>query len=194
MVDLFNQPEVQDVEYAFLNAGFGYVAAVEDITREAFAKQLETNLLGTWDFFHYLMQIFRKNGKGRILVTSSVIGFSPVPFRGAYGASKAALETLVQTARVENQNPNIQISLLCPGPVVTNFRATANKFYTEHTKEQMDKSAYNAEYQAQEQRLARTGKKKFAVSPLEVAKVVEKCFKSKKQKTRYLICLPTYFV
>lgn len=191
--ELFSHPELQDIDHAILNAGFGYVAAAEDITREAFERQLNTNVLGTWDVFHYVAKIFRKNGKGRALIISSIVGFSPIPFRGAYAASKAALEQLVQVARIENKNPNIQYSLMCPGPVKTNFKVAANSFYQQYTKDSVTDSFNQEGYKVQEKRLAtKETSKKWSVSAQYCAQVAEKCFKAKKQKTRYLVCVPTF--
>lgn len=182
---LFGLKDLDQLDAAYLNAGFGYVAAVEDVERQALQQQFQTNVFGTWDCFSRLLKLFRKQGYGRILVCSSVVGYTPTPYRGAYAASKAALELMVQTARTENDNRQIQLSLFNPGPVVSHFRARAHAFYQEHKPTD---SAHN--YQSQEERLSRTSSNRkghFTTYPEDCARLIFRCFNSPRQKLQYRI-------
>lgn len=191
---LFAQPELASFDCAYLNAGYGYVSAVEDVKREALEKQFNSNVFGTWHCFTKCLEVYRRQGHGRLLVCSSVIGFAPLPYRGAYGASKAALEHMVSTARVEIANKNIQISLLNPGQITTLFRQAAGHMYDQYTKPTIEKSYHYENYLKQEKRLANLGKSFLTCTPQDVAKLIEKIFNKKRQKTNYLICKSTWIM
>ena len=85
----------------FNNGAYGLPGAVEDLTRAALRAQLETNLLGWHDLTCRVIPIMRRQGHGRIVQNSSILGLMPLPYRGAYVASKYALEGLTDTLRLE---------------------------------------------------------------------------------------------
>ncbi|RIY34083.1 SDR family NAD(P)-dependent oxidoreductase [Psittacicella gerlachiana] len=189
---LFADPDLEHLDAAFLNAGYGFVSAVEDTQRKDLEQIINCNLLGTWDYFNRCIKIFHQQGYGRILVTSSIVSFVPAPFRAAYGASKAGLDSMIKTFIVENNNPRIQVSLLNPGPVITKFRTRAlqesqNSF--EHASSHLQK-----EYQEQQERLTNTNRKRFTSTPEDLANIAVKALTSRKQKVYYLVGLPTYFM
>ncbi|RIY31730.1 hypothetical protein CJP74_06565 [Psittacicella melopsittaci] len=188
---LFADPDLQQLDAAFLNAGYGFISASEDTPRQQLIDLLNVNLVGTWDYFTRCIKLFRAQGYGRIMVTSSIVSFVPAPFRAAYGASKAGLDAMVKTFRVENDNPNIQVSLLNPGPVITNFRQRALQEYKDFTP---TSAHLEKDYQEQKQRLENKNRKRFTSTPEQLANIVVKAFNSKKQKTYYLVGLPTYFM
>ena len=96
----------------FCNAGYGQTGAVEDIPRPALREQYETNVFGTWECIVAAMRVFRRQGHGRVLVNSSILGFAAMPWRGAYNSSKFALEGLCDTLRGEIHGSGIFVSLL----------------------------------------------------------------------------------
>lgn len=189
---LFADPALQNFDCAYLNSGYGYVSAVEDVKREALEQQFRTNVFGTWHCFTKVLEVFRRQGFGKVLVCSSVIGFSPLPYRGAYGASKAALEQMVNTARIEVDNPNIQMGLLNPGQILSNFRVTAGHLYEKYTKPQFDKTYHKDLYLKQEKRLASIKPNPLSRTPLETAQFIEKVFNKKRMPTNNLICPSTW--
>lgn len=192
---LFADPEVQDIDAAFLNAGYGYLSTVTDINREGLTAQLNCNLIGTWDCFSRCTKLMQQQGKGKILVNSSVISFSPVPYRAAYGASKAGLNAMVTTFRIENPNPQIQVSLLHPGPIATKFRQRCYQEYLQYTKEKVTKeNPYYEGYLEQETRIQGGKRKRFTLSSEQAAIKVAKILQSKKQKAHYFLCVPTYIM
>ena len=104
------------------NAGYGQPGALEDLSRSAMRKQFETNVLGTLDFTNRFIPGFRAQGRGRIVLVSSVVGRVVIPLMGAYSASKFALEALGDGLRMELGPAGISVSLVEPGPIKTNFR------------------------------------------------------------------------
>ena len=91
----------------FNNGAFGQPGAVEDLSREVLRFQFETNLFGTHELTNLLIPVMRKQGHGRIIYNSSVLGLVAMTYRGAYNASKFALEGLADTLRLELYGSNI---------------------------------------------------------------------------------------
>src|SRR5690625_3939536 len=85
----------------FNNAGYGQPGAGEDLRRDTLRKQWETNRFGPCELTNALLPSMFRQGRGRIIQNSSVLGFAAMPFRGAYNASKFALEGLTDTLRLE---------------------------------------------------------------------------------------------
>jgi len=109
----------------FANAGYGMPGALEDITWEALDKQLRTNVLGTHALVRLAIAHMRQRGEGRIVICSSVLGLVGLRMRGAYVASKFALEGMADVLRLELKDSGVDVALLEPGPVLTRFRANS---------------------------------------------------------------------
>jgi short-subunit dehydrogenase len=120
------------------NAGNGIAGAVEDTTEEEFRYQMETNFFGTVRVIQVCIPIFRKQGYGKIIATSSVAGIIPIPFQAFYSASKAAINLFMQALRLELKPYGIQCCTILPGDTKTNF--TASRKYT--TLSQSQHSVY----------------------------------------------------
>ncbi len=175
----------------FNNGAFGQPGAVEDLSRDVLRHQFETNLFGTHELTNLLVPVMRKQGHGRIIYNSSVLGFVAMTYRGAYNASKFALEGLADTLRLELHGSNVHVSLIEPGPILSDFRKNALALY----KKNIDptQSFHKETYQAMEIRLQKQG----AAAPftLPATAVVEKvihALESKKPKIRYYVTFPTY--
>ena len=110
------------VEALFNNGAYAIPGAVEDLPRDALRAILETNLLGPHDLARRLIPAMRDAGRGRIVNCSSVLGVVAMPWRGAYNATKFALEGLTDTLRLELRDAPIHVSLIEPGPIATPFR------------------------------------------------------------------------
>ncbi|MEA2094051.1 MAG: SDR family NAD(P)-dependent oxidoreductase, partial [Pseudomonadota bacterium] len=113
----------------FNNGAYGQPGAVEDLSRDVLRTQFETNLFGWHELTNRIIPIMRQQGHGRIIHNSSVLGFVALPFRGAYTASKYALEGLADTLRLELRGTDIHVSLVEPGPIESRFRANAFAAY-----------------------------------------------------------------
>ena len=108
----------------FNNGAYGQPGAVEDLSREVLQAQFNTNLFGTHELTRKVLKIMRQQGHGRIIQNSSVLGLITMKYRGAYNASKFALEGLTDTLRQELSGSRIQISLIEPGPIESRFRVS----------------------------------------------------------------------
>lgn len=104
------------------NAGYGQAGALEDVSREALRTQFETNVFGLMDLTRLAIPVMRQQGQGRIINVSSILGLISMPFRGAYNASKYAVEGLSDTLRLELKSSGIQVITIEPGPIETRFR------------------------------------------------------------------------
>jgi len=116
----------------FNNGAWGQVGAVEDLSRDVLRAQFETNLFGTQELTNRILPVMRRQGHGRILYNSSVLGFIALPYRGAYVASKFALEGLADCLRLELHGTGIHVVLIEPGPILTRFRENAYRKFKEN--------------------------------------------------------------
>jgi NAD(P)-dependent dehydrogenase (short-subunit alcohol dehydrogenase family) len=178
--------------YALFNNGaYGQPGAVEDLSREALRAQFETNLFGWHALTRKLIPVMRQQGEGRIIKNSSVLGLIVLPFRGAYNASKFALEGLTDTLRLELEGTNIHVSLIEPGPIRSKFRDNAHAAFKKHID--AENSVYREHYAAMETRLKKEGDgMPFTLPPEAVFKRVIHALESKRPQVRYYVTFPTY--
>lgn len=175
----------------FNNGAYGQPGAVEDIPRNVLREQFETNLFGWHDLTCRLIPTMRRQGEGRIIQNSSVLGFVALSYRGAYNASKYALEGLSDTLRLELHGTGIHISLIEPGPIESRFRANA---YAQFKKNIDGKNSFHhAAYKAMEERLSKVGPAMpFTLPPEAVLKRVIHALESPRPRARYYVTFPTY--
>lgn len=179
------------IDALFNNAAFGQPGAVEDLSREALRFQFETNLFGTHELTNLLIPVMRKQGYGRIIYNSSILGLVAMKYRGAYNASKFALEGLADTLRLELHGSNIHISLIEPGPILSDFRKNAFILY----KNNIDSthSFHKASYDAIEIRLQKEGSAApFTLPAQAVAGKLIHALESRQPRIRYYVTFPTY--
>ena len=175
----------------FHNGAYGQPGAVEDLDRNTLRQQFETNLFGWHDLNNRILPVMRAQGHGRIIYNSSVLGFVAMRFRGAYNASKYALEGLADTQRLELRGTGIHISLIQPGPITSRFRQNAFAAYKANINP--DNSAFRDAYQRMEERLEKEGPAvPFTLGPEAVLKRVIHALESPRPKHRYAVTLPTY--
>jgi NAD(P)-dependent dehydrogenase (short-subunit alcohol dehydrogenase family) len=178
--------------YALFNNGaYGQAGAVEDLRREVLRAQFETNLFGWHELTCLVLPVMRQQGYGRIIKNSSVLGFIALPFRGAYNATKYALEGLTDTLRLELHDTDIHISLINPGPIESRFRANAFKAYQQNIDK--TRSPFRQQYEAMEARLTKKGPAApFTLPPEAVLKKVIHALESKRPRERYYVTFPTH--
>ncbi len=178
--------------YALFNNGaFGLPGAVEDLSRENLKHQFETNVFGWLELTNLVIPVMRKQGFGRIIQNSSVLGFVAMPFRGAYNASKYAIEGLSDTLRLELKNTGIYISLIEPGPINSQFRANAVKQLKQHID--IENSVHRKKYLGVIERLNKQGSAvPFTLPPEAVLKRVIHALETNRPKPRYYVTFPTY--
>lgn len=178
--------------YALFNNGaYGQPGAIEDLSREVLREQFESNFFGGHELTCRVLPVMRRQGEGRIIQNSSVLGFVVLRYRGAYNASKFALEGLTDTLRLELSGTGIHVVLIEPGPIESRFRENAWLAY----RRNIDKrgSAHESAYEAMEERLqARGPVVPFTLGPEAVLSRVVRALESRRPRARYYVTLPTY--
>ena len=139
----------------FNNGAYGQPGAVEDLTREVLEAQFAANFFGWHQLTRACLPLLRANGSGRIVQCSSVLGLVALKWRGAYNASKFALEALSDTLRLELRGSGIFVSLIEPGPITSKFVETSLKNFEKNIDEA--NSNYKKAYERQRARLGRGG-------------------------------------
>lgn len=109
----------------FNNAAYAQLGAVEDLSTDLMREQFEANFFGWHDLTRRLIPAMRRHGSGRIVMCSSVQGLVALKYRGAYSASKFALEGLTDTLRLELRDSGIFVSTIEPGAIRSRFRERA---------------------------------------------------------------------
>lgn len=178
------------LDAVFNNAAFGQPGAVEDLTPAVLREQLEVNVIGTHDLTRRLIPAMRKIGRGRIVQCSSVLGFLPVAYRGAYCASKFALEALSSAMRQELTGSGIFVSIIEPGPIRSRFLETAVRRLRE--KIDIEHSAHRERYLARLEAMDAGGKQAFKLEPAAVTAKLVHALESRRPKRHYYVTVPTY--
>ncbi|MDH5360088.1 MAG: SDR family oxidoreductase [Gammaproteobacteria bacterium] len=178
--------------YALFNNGaYGQPGAVEDLSREVLRQQFETNLFGTHELTRQIIPHMRKQGYGRIIQNSSVLGMMTLPYRGAYAASKFALEGLSWTLRLELKGSGVEISLIEPGPISSAFRKNAFAKYQQNIDK--TQSYHRTVYEGMERRLTKEGPAQpFTLPPEAVLKKVIHALESRRPHAHYYVTFPTH--
>ncbi len=178
------------IDVWFNNAGFGQPGAIEDIRTEVLREQFETNVLGLHECTRQIIPVMRKQGYGKIIQHSSVLGIASLFGRGAYNASKYAVEGLTDTLRLELKGTEIYPVLLNTGPISSHFRETAVNKLKENVD--VEHSVFSQKYLQ-----SLNGTKKsvpFNEEAVSVAKVVHTILLAEKPKPRYYITKATYLL
>ena len=173
----------------FNNGGFGQVGAVEDLTRDALRAQFETNLFGWVELTNLLIPVMRRQGHGRIVMNSSVLGYAAFAYRGAYNAVKFAVEGLSDTLRHELHGTGIDVALIEPGPITSRFRQNCVPHFERHIDWQH--SVHRAQYEAQRARLDKPGPAApFTLGPEAVVDKLLHALESPFPRARYPVTVP----
>lgn len=155
----------------FNNGGYGVYGPLQTLSREQLEQQFSTNLFGTHQLTMLLLPAMLPHREGRIVITSSVMGLVTTPGRGAYAASKYALEAWSDTLRMELHHSGIKVSLIEPGPIHTQFTDNVNQTCHQHHVENPDIAA------------------RFTLGPEAVVTKVRHAFESSQPKIRYPVTL-----
>lgn len=175
----------------FNNGAYGQPGAVEDLSRATLGEQFETNLFGTHELTCRAIEVMRRQGHGRIIHNSSVLGLVALPFRGAYNASKFALEGLTDTLRLELHGSGIHVVLIEPGPILSRFRANAMHKYRQNID--AETSFFRTTYRRMENRLTKEGPAApFTLPPEAVLAKVIHALEAPRPRARYFVTFPTY--
>ena len=177
----------------FNNGAYAIPGAVEDLPREALSAIFETNLFGYHDLTRRVIPVMRAQGHGRIVNCSSVLGLAGMRWRGAYVATKFAMEGLSDVLRVEMRGTGIHVILIEPGPITSLIRKNS----IPHFERWIDwkNSARRAEYEKLLTRLY--GEKQHDRWELPASAVTAKlahALESPRPSPRYWITTPTWLV
>lgn len=178
--------------YALINNGaYGQTGALEDLPTQALREQFNTNLFGWHHLIRLVLPSMLQQNHGRIIQISSVLGLVAMKYRGAYNASKFALEGYTDTLRLELRDTAIQISLIELGPIRSQFRSNALIKFQQHID--VATSRHHEVYQQTLQRLQNPKPKNpFTLEPESCLKPVLHALRSKRARTRYGVTFPTH--
>ena len=177
--------------YALINNGaYGQPGAVEDLSRDALRRQFETNLFGTQELTNRVLPAMRAQNDGRIIQISSILGIIALAYRGAYTASKYALEALSDTLRLELRGTNIHVTLIEPGPITSRFRDNAYQAFLANIDR--EHSAHSDYYRHVEQRLGGNKPLPFTLPPEAVLDKALHALEARRPRVRYAVPFPTH--
>ena len=178
------------IDIWFNNAGYGQPGAIEDIETSILKEQFETNVFGLHECTKQIIPVMREQGYGKIIQHSSVLGIVSLFGRGAYNASKYAIEGLTDTLRLELKNTNIYPILLNTGPISSHFRKNAMQKLRENIdiEHSFFKDKYHKSLHAKKSNVP------FNEEAYAVAAIVHKIILSEKPKPRYYITKATYLL
>lgn len=176
------------------NGAFACPGAVEDLPRGALREIFETNLFGTHDLTRRVIPAMRAQGHGRIVTCSSVLGLVPMKWRGAYSASKFALEGLTDTLRLEMRDTPIRVILIEPGPVTSKIRVNS----IPHFERWIDWESSARADQYRSSLLKRLyedrGRDVFELPPSAVSRKLIRALESPHPRPRYFVTAPTHLM
>lgn len=176
----------------FNNGAHGLPGAVEDLPTDALRAIFESNFFGWHSLTRAVIPVMRAQGGGRIVQCSSVLGFVTMPWRGAYNATKFALEGLTDTLRIEMRGTGVHICLIEPGPVTSKIRVNS----IPHFERWVDwkNSARSEQYQRSllKRLYESSGPDRFELPPEAVTKRLIHAVESPRPRPRYYVTLPTY--
>ena len=174
------------------NGAYAIPAPVEDLPTDALRAIFEANLFGWHELTVRAIPAMRARGQGRIVNVSSVLGLVAAPWRGAYNATKFALEGLTRTLRMEMKGTGIEVVAIEPGPIATDFRRNAVRQFerwidwersarVEQYRESLLKTLYEG-----------SGNSRFQLPPSAVTKKIRHALETPRPRARYLVTTPTY--
>ncbi|MGI9404996.1 MAG: SDR family NAD(P)-dependent oxidoreductase [Hyphomicrobiaceae bacterium] len=175
----------------FNNAAYGQPGAVEDLTTETLRRQIEANVIACHDLTNRIVPAMRATGRGRIVQCSSVLGFISPPWRGAYNASKHALEALTKSMRYELEGTGIRLASIQPGPIESRFVENAVAALTDHVD--LDNSPHAETYKMRLESMKQGGKTTFKLGPEAVLQKLIHAVESPRPKLTYKVTWPTHF-
>jgi NAD(P)-dependent dehydrogenase (short-subunit alcohol dehydrogenase family) len=176
----------------FNNGAYAIPGPIEDLSRAAMTASLNANFLGWHDLTVQLLPAMRAQGHGRVVNCSSVLGLVATPYRGAYCASKFAVEAWSDALRMEMVDAGIFVSLIEPGPIVTEFRANAVKRFEQWVD--WENSLRVEEYRTGllDRVYKGSGNSPFSKPASAVTAKLIHAIESPRPKARYFVTVPTY--
>jgi len=176
------------------NGAFGCPGAVEDLPRGALLDIFETNLFGVHDLTRRVIPVMRAQGHGRIVNCSSILGFVPMKWRGAYVATKYALEGLTDTLRIEMRDTPIKVILIEPGPVTSKIRVNSIPHFERWIDWQSSARAEQYRASLLKRLYEDRGRDAFELPPAAVSRKLIHALESPRPRPRYYVTMPTHIM
>jgi NAD(P)-dependent dehydrogenase (short-subunit alcohol dehydrogenase family) len=171
------------------NGAHAQAGAVEDLPVEALRDQFEANFFGWHDLTRRIVPVMRAQGRGRIVHCSSILGLVPVKYRGAYVASKHALEGLMLCMRAELEGSGLHVSLIEPGPIESKLPSNGLAWFERYID--VEASPHRDDYQAQLARLRQGGvRSRMKLGPEAVYEVLKHALEHPRPKPHYPVTTP----
>jgi len=179
--------------FALVNNGaYGQPGAVEDLTRKVLEDQFAANFFGWHELTTLCLPMLRSQGSARIINVSSVLGIVAMKWRGAYNATKFALEGLTDTLRLELRGSGIFVSTIEPGPIASKFVETSLRNFDKNID--VESSNYREAYEKQRARLGKGGSNRFKLPPEAVLEKLVHALESNRPKAHYYVTTPTHIM
>lgn len=180
------------LDAVFNNGAYAVPGALEDIPTAAMRALFEANFIGWHDLTRQLIPAMRANRSGRIVQCSSVLGIVALKYRGAYTASKFALEAYSDTLRQELNGTGVHVSLIEPGPIATKFTENALANFDRWIGEDgLDASVHRETYVKRRRRMEAGEPGPFKLMPAAVVKRLIHAVEAKRPRARYRVTVPT---
>ena len=178
------------IDALFNNGAYGQAGAVEDLPTEALRAQFEANFFGWHELTNLAVPVMRRQGAGRIVHCSSILGFVAYPWRGGYNASKFALTGLAWTMRLELKGSGVHVSLIEPGPIESKFTSNGVPHFLKWIDQ--ENSVHRKRYAKELARLeSNGGVNRFRLGPEAVYQVLDHALNAKRPKAHYQVTTPT---
>ncbi|WP_298844370.1 SDR family NAD(P)-dependent oxidoreductase [uncultured Roseobacter sp.] len=178
----------------FNNGAHGTPGAVEDLPTDALRAIFEANFFGWHELTRALMPVMRRQGHGRIIQCSSVLGFITLPWRGAYNATKFALEGLTDTMRIEMRDTDIHFVLIEPGPVTSKIRENSIPHFERWIDWQNAARRDDYEHKLRKRLYHSSGPDRFELPPEAVVDKLRHALTAPRPRPRYYVTTPTYIM
>jgi NAD(P)-dependent dehydrogenase (short-subunit alcohol dehydrogenase family) len=173
----------------FNNGAYGQPGALEDISTKVLRAQFEANFFGWHELTRRIIPPMRRQGRGRIVMTSSILGLITLGFRGPYNCTKFAVEAYSDTLRIELAGSGIHVCVIEPGPISTRFAQTA----AEHARKNVDMehSVHKAYYKRRLASMERGGNTLGELGPEAVLDALVHACESRNPRPQYFVTTPT---
>ena len=165
------------------NAGYGYFGAIENVPLEDARRQLEVNVFGLARLCQLVLPSMREQGSGRIVNISSVAGKAVLYFGGWYHVSKFSVEALSDALRMELKPFGINVSMIEPGGIKTNWGIIA----ADHLAESSKGTPYEAEGLRESETMRKAYSMRLLSKPSVVTRAISRAINSRHPRARYRV-------
>ena len=182
------------LDAVFNNGAYAIPGAVEDLPTPALRALFETNLFGWHELTRAVLPVMRAQGHGRIVQNSSVLGLGALKWRGAYVATKFAVEGLTDVLRLEMAGTGIHLVLIEPGPITSKIRQNSIPHFERWID--WERSPRADQYRATllDRLYVKRETDFWELPPDAVTRKLIHALESRRPRPRYYVTTPTYIV